>query len=46
MALRRTETIGRPLGDPQFEKRISAALARDPAPRKRGRRAGNRALSP
>ena len=46
MALRRAETIGRPLGDRSFQEHVNAAIGRDPAPRKRGRRAGNSALSP
>lgn len=36
LALRRAETIGRPLGDAAFLARIEAALGRTLAPRKRG----------
>lgn len=45
--LRRSETIGRPLGDDAFQRRIKAALGRDPRPRKRGPRGDDfPALSP
>ncbi len=37
-ALRAAETIGRPLGDPQFLDRLAARVGRDPRPRKRGRK--------
>jgi len=47
MALRRAETIGRPLGDGAFLDRVKAALGRNPEPRKRGRQSGElSALSP
>ena len=47
MALRRAETIGRPLGDNAFLNRVKVALGRNPEPRKRGRNAGElSALSP
>ena len=47
MALRRAETVGRPLGDAAFVDRVKAALGRNPEPRKRGRRATElSALSP
>ena len=45
-ALRRAESIGRPLGDSGFRERIKAALGRDSAPRKRGPRKKLNALSP
>ncbi len=35
-ALRRAESIGRPLGDSAFLDRVEAILGRDPKPRKRG----------
>lgn len=46
MARRRAETIGRPLGDKRFQERVNAALGRDPAPKKRGRKVEISALSP
>jgi putative transposase len=46
MALRRAETIGRPLGGPAFQKRVESALGRSAAPKKRGRKAELSALSP
>jgi len=45
IALRRGESIGRPLGDAGFMDRIEAALGRDPRPGKRGPRQFH-ALSP
>jgi len=45
IALRRAETIGRPLGDPVFQKRVEDALGRNPAPKKRGRKPEKSALS-
>jgi putative transposase len=38
-ALRRAETIGRPLGDEAFLGQVQAIAGRDPEPRKRGPRA-------
>ena len=35
-ALRRSESVGRPLGSSAFLDRVEAMLGRDPAPRKRG----------
>jgi len=46
MALRRAETIGRPLGGPEFQKRVEAALGRSAAPKKRGRKLEKSAPSP
>lgn len=46
MALRRAETIGRPLGGPEFQKRVEAAPGRSAAPKKRGRKLEKSALSP
>jgi putative transposase len=37
-ALRRAETIGRPIGNKDFLERIKLTLGRDPAPAKRGRK--------
>jgi putative transposase len=45
-ALRRAETIGRPLGGAAFQKQIEATLGRSAAPKKRGRKAELSALSP
>lgn len=48
-ALRRAETVGRPLGDGKFLARIERKLGRDPRPKKRGRPRKceeNSALSP
>jgi len=39
-ALRRAETIGRPLGSPAFLDRLAALTGRDPRPRKRGPKPG------
>ena len=39
MALRRSESIGRPLGSSEFLDRVETILGRDPKPGKRGRRA-------
>jgi putative transposase len=38
-ALRRAETVGRPLGDDAFMAHIAASTGRDPRPAKRGRKA-------
>jgi len=38
-ALRRAETVGRPLGDEAFMAHIAASIGRDPRPAKRGRKA-------
>ena len=38
-ALRRAETVGRPLGDDAFMAHISPLTGRDPRPAKRGRKA-------
>jgi putative transposase len=47
LALRRSETIGRPLGDDAFLDRIAALTGRDLRPAKRGRKpAAKSALSP
>jgi len=46
MALRRAETIGRPLGGPEFQKRVESALGRSAMPKKRGRKAELSARSP
>jgi putative transposase len=46
MALRRADTIGRPLGDKRFQDRVNAAFGREPAPKERGRKAELSALSP
>ena len=47
LALRRAETVGRPLGDGAFMDRIEAQTGRDPRPGRRGRpKAENSALSP
>lgn len=45
-ALRRSESIGRPLGSSAFLDRVEAALGRDPKPRKRGPKRALSALSP
>ena len=37
-ALRAAETIGRPLGSPDFLDRLAARMGRDPRPGKRGRK--------
>jgi putative transposase len=39
MALRRAETVGRPLGDERFMAHVAALTGRDPRPAKRGRKA-------
>ncbi|MDZ7629754.1 MAG: transposase [Parvularculaceae bacterium] len=46
IALRRAETIGRPLGGPEFHKRVETALGRSAAPKRRGRKTELSALSP
>ena len=46
MALRRAETVGRPLGGGRFLARIERTLGRDPRPRKRGPEPKKSALSP